>query len=199
MRMAKKNVEEAAVAIMARREQLEQQARDRRRQRRQVCRIDWFDFIFFLMWCCFQDRLGKTANGNPVDLEMLDEMVEMGFEAKLVAQALRQVCFICLFFSFLILTSFKTNNDLAAATELLTTQPDLLKTSADGIRLSRAALTQLENMGFSDRSRNKRALQACGGNVEEAASMLLAQGDAMEIDQAQVLKHEQKKEWKLFC
>ena len=72
----------------------------------------------------------------------------------------------------------QTNNDLGAATELMTTQPNLLANSDDGRRVRRALLAQLESMGFLDRNAAKAALKACHGNVEEAASLLLAQSDS---------------------
>jgi hypothetical protein len=53
-----------------------------------------------------QERLGQTASGDYVDLDLFDQLVAMGFEDRLACNALRQ-----------------SNNNLSAATDLLTIQP----------------------------------------------------------------------------
>ncbi len=150
MRLAHKDTEQAVLVIMARREQLQQQARDRQRQRR-------------------QQRLGQTASGEYVDLDLFDSLVGMGFDQRMSAHALRQA-----------------NNDLARATEILTQTPELLASSDGARRAQRAeALGQLAAMGFTDARRAKAALKASRGNLEEAAALLLSrsgENEPMEVE-----------------
>lgn len=74
-------------------------------------------FVFFF-WvhplCSLQDALGATADGQAVDLELLDGLIGMGFEAVAAAAALRQ-----------------TNNDAGAAADILANRPELLATSGE--------------------------------------------------------------------
>merc|ERR1712137_1022041 len=116
---------------MERRAELKDQREVRHRQRR-------------------QERYGKTAAGNYVDLELVDTLCGMRFEKKLSIAALRQ-----------------TENALERSVELLTTQPDML--------LSRKEVVarEIESMGIANARVALDAVQRCGGDRDAAIAALL--------------------------
>jgi Holliday junction resolvasome RuvABC DNA-binding subunit len=138
LRIAHKDEEQAVVVIMARREELKEQKRMRRRQRK-------------------QEKLGKTASGDYVDLDTWKSLKEMGFDERMAARALQQ-----------------SNNDLARSIDLLSNSPELLRSEKDN------AIAALVAMGFPP-DQAEDALTSCGGNVEEAMNLILTAPLPMDI------------------
>lgn len=145
LRVCHKDQAAAIEEVMRRRQQVEREREAARVERR-------------------QQRLGKTANGAPVDMALLDQLCELGFDARMCAEALRQ-----------------TDNNYALAVDALTTTPDLLvrRTPAGPPPpIDHAALEELTRMGF-DEVQGRAALLASGGMLERAVSMLLS-GEPMD-------------------
>lgn len=90
LRAAHKDHERAVELVMKRREELRQREEEERALRR-------------------QRRLGKTSGGGWVDMAMLEQLCELGFEREMAVEALKQ-----------------TNNDYGLSVEAITTTPDLL-------------------------------------------------------------------------
>jgi len=109
-------------------------------------------------------KYGMTPSKKAVDLKILNELVSLGFEKELAAEALR-----------------RNENELQKALDDLT-NPEANSAIQVDIesrkrkrqqKASEAAVEQLVRMGF-DRSRAVSALQA-GGSMEEAMNLLLSQ------------------------
>jgi len=113
-----------------------------------------------------QKKYGMTPSKKAVDLKILNEVVSLGFEKELAAEALR-----------------RNENDFQKALDDLTNpeansaiQVDIESRKRKRQRkASEAAIEQLVQMGF-DRSRAVSALQA-GGTMEQAMNLLLSQTD----------------------
>ncbi|XP_041007987.1 NEDD8 ultimate buster 1 isoform X2 [Juglans microcarpa x Juglans regia] len=114
-----------------------------------------------------QKRYGMTPSKKAVDLNKLNELVSVGFEKELAAEALR-----------------RNENDFEKALDNLTDpaansaiQVDIESRKRKRTRqASETAIEQLVRMGF-ERSRAVAALQA-GGTIEQAMHQLLSQSDS---------------------
>lgn len=114
-----------------------------------------------------QKRYGMTPSKKAVDLKILNELVSVGFEKELAAEALR-----------------RNENDFQKALDDLTNPEANSAIQADveskkrkrQRKASEAAIEQLVRMGFN-RSRVVAALEACG-SVEQAMNQLLSQPES---------------------
>ncbi|XP_024525096.1 uncharacterized protein LOC9641726 [Selaginella moellendorffii] len=112
-----------------------------------------------------QRRYGKTRSGKAVDLKQLNELVPLGYDKLLIAEALKQ-----------------TDNNTGLAIDILTNPAHLealqsvLSSSTTRRGVSNADVSALMQMGFS-RERATAALQSSGG-VAQALEKLIAEGNS---------------------
>ncbi|XP_013387690.1 NEDD8 ultimate buster 1 [Lingula anatina] len=108
-----------------------------------------------------EKRLGKTASGESVSVDVYEMLCSMGFPPGAAAEALRQ-----------------TNNDINMAIQTLSTQPELLQLPDPvnpDIEITDELIAQVTSMGFSaDTARE--ALKRSSGQVERAIEELLNSG-----------------------
>jgi len=138
-----KDIQGAASWILKRREEREAVKAEERKRRREEKE---------------KRKYGKTANGLWVDLNVLTAIEAMGFEKKLVVEALKQ-----------------TDNNQDMALNLLTQSPELLsmKDSKKRKKDYTEEIKQIETMGFSA-SAALGTLMKTNGNVERAMEVILA-------------------------
>lgn len=143
---AAKTVEPAVLHIMSRREKIAEMRRAERERAR-------------------QRRLGATADGSPIDLHAVKNLVGMGFRKSMSVAALRQ-----------------TNNDVAMAQLILTETPELLapalarsseQREQQQAEVDDASVATVMGMGF-EREMALGTLRATQGNVERAVELLLS-------------------------
>ncbi|XP_072034436.1 NEDD8 ultimate buster 1-like [Amphiura filiformis] len=114
-------------------------------------------------------KLGKTADGQKVNIEIYESLVGMGFPTSAVAASLRQ-----------------TNNDLHRALELLQEQPELLQLATDpdeddddwkGV-ITDSMIAMVTEVGFQPLIA-REALQRYRGNIEKTVQALFACGGVL--------------------
>ncbi|BFZ21833.1 hypothetical protein BsWGS_24872 [Bradybaena similaris] len=107
-------------------------------------------------------KLGKTAGGEPVNVDHYDSLVDMEFPPGAAAEALRLA-----------------NNDLSAAIEILNTTPELrnLPDPEDvrHVMITDEMLMQVTSLGF-DLEVAKQALKQYRGHIQRAVDVLLKSG-----------------------
>lgn len=103
-------------------------------------------------------KLGKTAGGEPVNVEYFDTLVSMDFPSGAAAEALRQA-----------------NNDISQAIEILNTKPELLHLpdpEKSRIEITDAMIERVCSLGF-DVDMAKKSLEIFRGNIQRAVEELL--------------------------
>eukprot|EP01116_Phalansterium_solitarium_P020986 TRINITY_DN6378_c0_g1_i1.p1 TRINITY_DN6378_c0_g1~~TRINITY_DN6378_c0_g1_i1.p1 ORF type:complete len:531 (+),score=95.35 TRINITY_DN6378_c0_g1_i1:1429-3021(+) len=112
-------------------------------------------------------RYGKTADGQWIDVNLAKSLPKLGFDAKLVLEALRQ-----------------TNNNQELAINLLTQSPHLLQVKDKAVdqRAFDAEVQQLQAMGFSASSA-LGTLRAVSGSLERALELLIS-GQGVDLPDA---------------
>uniref|UniRef100_A0A7N0UID3 NEDD8 ultimate buster 1 n=1 Tax=Kalanchoe fedtschenkoi TaxID=63787 RepID=A0A7N0UID3_KALFE len=149
LRMTNQNIEMAIDFLVEERSKREQKRMDDLERQREILE---------------QKQYGVTANRKAVDLEKLKELVSIGFEKALAAEALRR----------------NENNSHMALDDL--TNPEMNATIQHDIETKKrkkrrqeldAAVEELVSMGF-ERSRVVAAVEACG-TTEQALTHLLTQ------------------------
>ncbi|XP_041374980.1 NEDD8 ultimate buster 1-like [Gigantopelta aegis] len=111
-------------------------------------------------------KLGKTANGQWVNVSHYNALINMGFSKKAASASLKQ-----------------TNNDINQAIEVLQNHPEYLDMSDNThevIPLTDDMIAQLTSMGF-DFEMAREALSRLNGNIQKAAEMLLKHGGLLPL------------------
>uniref|UniRef100_A0A0B7AFM1 UBA domain-containing protein n=1 Tax=Arion vulgaris TaxID=1028688 RepID=A0A0B7AFM1_9EUPU len=106
-------------------------------------------------------KLGKTAGGEPVNVDHYDSLVDMDFPPGGAAEALRQA-----------------NNDISAAIEILNTKPELLSLpdpENKTVEITDEMIIQVTGLGF-DTEVARQALRQFRGNIQRAVDNLLKHG-----------------------
>ncbi|XP_064598397.1 NEDD8 ultimate buster 1-like [Liolophura sinensis] len=111
-------------------------------------------------------KLGKTADGQWVNVDTFNMLLSMGFKKGASREALRQA-----------------NNNLSSALEVLQNHPELLSLPDPDLDLSQVIITddmlsQVTSMGF-DLDVSRQALQWFGGSVQQAIDELLRTGGVL--------------------
>ncbi|CAH1248996.1 NUB1 [Branchiostoma lanceolatum] len=109
-------------------------------------------------------KLGKTANGDWVKVDLYNALVNMGFPKGGAVAALQQ-----------------TNNNIQQAIQVLQDQPELLTLpdpNPGPVSITDEMLAQLVSLGF-DPEMSRRALQSCQGMAQRAIDMLLQSGGVL--------------------
>jgi uncharacterized UBP type Zn finger protein len=104
-------------------------------------------------------RLGKTANGSRLNVEVVDVLMGMGYSEQTAAEALKQA-----------------NNDINQALQVLLENPHLLQLpdlQNDDFRVSDELLAEVTSMGF-DPQIAMAALKHHHGNVQKCLDGLLS-------------------------
>ncbi|CAL1536332.1 unnamed protein product [Lymnaea stagnalis] len=103
-------------------------------------------------------KLGKTAGGEPVNVEYFDTLVGMDFPSGAAAEALRQA-----------------NNDISQAIEILNTKPELLHLpdpEKSMMEITDAMIERVCTLGFNV-DMAKKSLELFRGNIQRAVEELL--------------------------
>ncbi|XP_078702483.1 NEDD8 ultimate buster 1-like isoform X2 [Branchiostoma floridae x Branchiostoma belcheri] len=149
LRACGNNVQAAVTHIMQKQEERREIKKKEREERRQKK---------------LARKLGKTASGDWVKVDLYDALVNMGFPRGGAVAALQQ-----------------TNNNIQQAIQVLQDQPELLTLpdpDPTPVSITDEMLAQLVSLGF-DPEMSRRALQSCQGVAQRAIDMLLQSGGVL--------------------